>query len=86
MPAVSQPFAPSLQSESPAPSSTDHSQFGYGGAIDPALEGNNNSGNMAGVQHATNFADAGFSAPVNATGMAFPKFLQFGIVPLTSPK
>lgn len=69
VPAASQPFAPSLQSESSAPSSTEQSQFNYGAAIDPALEGNNNSGNMASVQHATNVTDGGLQAPANAIGM-----------------
>ena len=66
VPAVSQPFAPSLQSESSAPSSTEHNQFDYSATIDPALEGNNNSGNMASVQHATSAPDGGYQAPLNA--------------------
>lgn len=69
VPAASQPFAPSLQSESSAPSSTEQSQFNYGAAVDPALEGNHNSQNMASVQHATNVNEGGLQAPANATGM-----------------
>lgn len=45
VPAVSQSFAPSLHSESPT-TSTD-----YGTTVDPALEANTPSSNMAGVQN-----------------------------------
>ena len=81
VPAVSQPFAPSLQSESSAPSSTEHNQFDYSATIDPALEGNNNSGNMASVQHATSAPDGGFQAPLNAgaSGMASPPPFKSGL-------
>ncbi|OJJ49405.1 hypothetical protein ASPZODRAFT_61087 [Penicilliopsis zonata CBS 506.65] len=77
MPAASQPFAPSLHSESPAPSTE---QFDYGGAIESSLDGNNstinnttnntntnNSSNMASLQ---NVSGGNLQPPVDngATG------------------
>ncbi|KAL2005835.1 hypothetical protein VTN00DRAFT_10328 [Thermoascus crustaceus] len=59
VPAVTQPFAPSLQSDSPTPSLE---QFDYGSAIDPALEGNTMSA-MANVQ---NTADGNLQPPVTS--------------------
>lgn len=60
VPAVSQPFAPSLQSESPAPSSE---QFDQGTTVDPSLQGSTAS-NMASLQNAT---DGGLQPQVNTT-------------------
>ncbi|GAD94587.1 C6 finger domain protein, putative [Paecilomyces variotii No. 5] len=50
VPAVTQPFAPSLQSDSPTPS-LEHTDYGSSTAIDPALESNTMSA-MANIQHA----------------------------------
>ncbi|EAW10617.1 putative C6 finger domain protein [Aspergillus clavatus NRRL 1] len=62
MPAASQPFAPSLHSESPSTST--EQQYDYGTpSADPSLGGNNSS-NMASVQ---NITEGGLQSSLNAS-------------------